>query len=152
MHPQAAKSLRAALPGYADPDSFDRAAMQAATDYLFSEERAHQDEILIRLQLLEIFQKCIGDGETLEAAGAAGPYNSTAQRRAWAAGRLAAACYAIMLADRVHGQRQADAARIAGLERQNEYLRAETRAAARFNTINVPFRKPKPTGDFTHLG
>lgn len=152
MHPQAAKSLRAALPGYADADSFDRAAMQAATDYLYSEDRAHQDEILIRLGMLEILHQTVIDGETLETAGATGPYNSTAQRRAWAAGRLAAACYALMLADRVHGQQRADAARIAALEKQAEYLRAETRAAARFNTINVPFRKPKTAGDFTHLG
>lgn len=151
MHPQAAKSLRAALPGYADPDTFDRAAMQAATDYLYSEDRAHQDEILIRLGLIEILQSALIDGEPLEAVGAAGPYNSTAQRRAWAAGRLSAACYALMLADRIHGQQRADAGRIAGLEKQVEYLRAETRAAARFGTIDVPFRKPKPAGDFSHL-
>lgn len=151
MHPQAAKSLRAALPGYADADSFDRAAMQAATDYVFSEDRAHQDDTLIRLDLLDVLQRAVIDGDTLEAIGADGPYGNTAQRRAWAAGRLAAACYGLMLADRVHGQRRADAATIAGLEKQVDYLRAETRAAARFGTIDVPFRKPKPTGDFVHL-
>lgn len=151
MHPQAAKNLRLALPSYADADTFDRAAMQAATDYLYSEERAHQDEMLIRLGLIDILQQALIDGEPLEAVGAAGPYNSTAQRRAWAAGRLAAACYALLLANRVHVQRQADTARIAGLEKQVDYLRAETRAAARFKDIDVPFRKPKPTGDFVHL-
>jgi hypothetical protein len=82
MHPQSAKNLRQALPGYADADTFDRAAMQAATDHLYSEDRAYQDETLIRLGLIDILQQALIEGEPLEAIGAAGPYTNTAQRRA----------------------------------------------------------------------
>jgi hypothetical protein len=103
------------------------------------------DKTLASLGLLEIARRCLIDGEPLEAAGEAGPYGTCSQQRAWAAGRLTAACHAIHFAEQLEDQRKATSDRIAQLEKALAYARAETRAAARFHTINVPFREKRKT-------
>ncbi len=138
---QTTKNIRQAFPSIPYGSRAWEVTQAAA---LWSEtEDPETDAFLHRLDLLTIAQRCLCDGETLEAAGEAGPYGTAAQRRAWAAGRLAAACEAIQLAKALQNERQADAARIARLERDLAYSRAETRAAARFKDIVVPFREPR---------
>lgn len=140
---QAAKNMRQAFPSIPYGSRAWEVTQAAA---LWSEtEDPETDTFLQRLDLYGIAQRCLVDGDTLEAAGEAGPYGSAAQRRAWAAGRLAAACEAIHLAKSLQSERQADVARIARLERDLAYARAETRAAARFKDIVVPFREPRKT-------
>lgn len=142
MIAQAKKNLRQAIPshGFASPGYplMQTAALWAAG------ELAHVDATLDRLGLLEIAQRALVAGETLEEVGADGPYGSTAQRRAWAAGRLAAACEAMIVAGQMVELQSKAAARIAHLEKKVELLRAETRAAARYGQIKVPFREKQP--------
>lgn len=142
MIAQAKKNLRQAIPshGFASPGY---QLMQAAASWAAG-ELAHVDATLDHLGLLEIARRCLLAGETLEDAGADGPYGSTAQRRAWAAGRLAAACEAMLFADLLVDRERKASERIAYLEKKVELLRAETRAAARYGSINVPFREKQP--------
>ncbi|QND48106.1 hypothetical protein HB780_20930 [Rhizobium lusitanum] len=141
MNSQARKNIRQAFPGIAH-GSREWEVTQAAADWV---EFGGQTlaTLLASLDLLEIARRCLVDGETLEATGEAGPYGTAAQQRAWAAGRLAAACHAIHAAGAIAEERRAAAARIAQLEKALEYARAETRAAAKFKDIVVPFRKPR---------
>lgn len=141
MNSQARKNLRQAIPSSAfGTPGWE--AMQAAVRWTAGE--LHVDVILEQLGLLTIAQRCLVAGETLEEVGAEGPYGTTAQRRAWAAGRLEAACQAMLVAEQVVELQTKAAARIAYLEKKLELARAETRAAARFKTINVPFREKQP--------
>ncbi|MBY5630413.1 hypothetical protein HFO42_20200 [Rhizobium leguminosarum] len=141
MNTQAKKNIRQAFPVIAF-GSREWEATQAAARWVESGAQTFHTS-LISLDLLSIAQRCLMDGETLEAAGEVGPYGTAAQQRAWAAGQLAAACYAIHAAEALTEERRAAAARIAYLEKKVELLRAETRAAARFKDIVVPFRKPR---------
>jgi len=143
MSTQAAKNIRQAFPGLAF-GSPDYEASQAAARWA-SGHVQEDDMTLSALGLLEIARRALVDGDTLEAIGEDGPYGSVAQRRAWAAGRLAAACHAIVLAEQLNAQQRAAAAEIRRLEKKVELLRAETRAAARFHTIDVPFREKRKT-------
>lgn len=142
MNSQARKNIRQAFPVIAF-GSREWEVTQAAADWVQSAQVGPIEEILTQLDLIEIARRCLVDGETLEAAGEAGPYGTAAQQRAWAAGRLAAACHAIHMAEALRAERQATTGRIADLERRLEYARAETRAAARFKDIAVPFREPR---------
>ncbi|GAA4178314.1 hypothetical protein [Shinella granuli] len=142
MIAQAKKNLRQAIPSAAF-GSPGWEAMQAAVGWVDKQD-VGVSNILDQLGLLTIAQRCLVAGETLEEVGAEGPYGTTAQRRAWAAGRLEAACRAMLFADQVVELQTKAAARIVYLEKKVELLRAETRAAARFNTINVPFREKAP--------
>ena len=142
MIAQARKNLRQAIPcaAFGTPGW---ESMQAAARWTAG-ELPQVDSILARLNLLEIAQRALVEGETLEEVGELGPYGSTAQRRAWAAGRLEAACQAMVEAEKVVELQTKAAAKIAYLERKVELLRAETRAAARYGQINVPFREKQP--------
>ncbi|QFY60357.1 hypothetical protein FZ934_07875 [Rhizobium grahamii] len=142
MNGQAAKNIRQAFPGLAF-GSPDYEASQAAARWATEPAAAAGSRFLASLGLLEIAQRCLVDGETLEAAGEAGPYGTCSQQRAWAAGRLAAACHAMVLAEELAAEKKAASDRIAELEQALAYARAETRAAARFHTINVPFREKR---------
>lgn len=142
MNGQVKKNLRQAIPSSAfGTPGWE--AMQAAVRWTAGELQ-HVDDILDQLGLLTIARRCLVAGETLEEVGAEGPYGTTAQRRAWAAGRLEAACRAMVEAEKVVELQNAAAAKIAYLERKVELLRAETRAAARYGQINVPFREKQP--------
>lgn len=142
MIAQAKKNLRQAIPSSAfGTPGWE--AMQAAVSWVAKED-VGVSNILDRLGLLTIAQRCLVAGETLEEVGADGPYGSTAQRRAWAAGRLEAACMAMVYAAQTVELQSKAAAKIVHLEKKVELLRAETRAAARFKTINVPFREKQP--------
>ncbi|MGO8202826.1 hypothetical protein ACC735_26475 [Rhizobium ruizarguesonis] len=141
MNSQARKNIRQAFPVITF-GSNEWEATQAAARWVEKQDVGGAN-ILTSLDLLTIVQLCLVDGETLEAAGEFGPYGTAAQQRAWAAGQLAAACYAIHTAEALTEERRATAARIAYLEKKMELLRAETRAAARFKDIVVPFRKPR---------
>lgn len=144
MNNQARKNIRAALPSIAF-GSADWAASQAAASWVVDVDN-HQAtaDFLSKLGLLTIARRCLVEGVPLEVAGEAGPYGSIAQQRAWAAGMLASACRAMVVASAIQDERILAARKIARLERQAEMLRAETRAAARFKDIVVPFReKPK---------
>ncbi|WP_028748015.1 hypothetical protein [Rhizobium mesoamericanum] len=141
MNSQARKNIRQAFP-VIEFGSPEWEASQAAARWVETREGAHSS-FLNSLDLLTIAQRALIDGDTLEAVGEAGPYGSPAQQRAWAAGRLAAACHAIRFAEALQDERQAAAARIGQLEKALAYARAETRAAARFKDINVPFREPR---------
>ena len=141
MNPQARKNIRQAFPVIVH-GSREWKVTQAAADWVADGAR---DFVwtLDDLDLLEIAQRCLVAGETLEAVGEAGPYGTPAQQRAWAAGRLAAACCAIHMAAGLAAERKAAADRIAQLEKALAYARAETRAAARFKDVVAPFRKPR---------
>lgn len=141
MNSQARKNIRQAFPVITFGSPEWEATQAAARWVEAGAQTFHTD--LSQLDLLTIARRCLVDGETLEAAGEAGPYGTAAQQRAWAAGQLAAACCAINAAEALAEERQATAARIAYLEKKVELLRAETRAAARFKDIVVPFRKPR---------
>ncbi|MGO7758786.1 hypothetical protein [Rhizobium ruizarguesonis] len=141
MNTQAKKNIRQAFPVITF-GSREWEATQAAASWVEKQDVGGAN-ILTSLDLLTIARRCLVDGETLEAAGEFGPYGTAAQQRAWAAGQLAAACYAILAAEALTEERRAAAARIAYLEKKVELLRAETRAAARFKDIVVPFRKPR---------
>jgi hypothetical protein len=141
MNSQARKNIRQAFPVITF-GSREWEATQAAARWVEKQDVGGAN-ILTSLDLMTIVQRCLVDGKTLEAAGEAGPYGTAAQQRAWAAGQLAAACYAIHAAEALTEERRAAAARIAYLEKKVELLRAETRAAARFKDIVVPFRKPR---------
>ena len=140
MNGQARKNIRQAFPSspFGSPEW---EVTQAAARWV--EKPDSYPELLTSLDLLTVAQRALVDGDTLEDIGAAGPYGSPAQQRAWAAGQLAAACYAIKAAEALAEERRATAARIAYLEKKVELLRAETRAAARFKDINVPFREKR---------
>ncbi|MBY3306174.1 hypothetical protein HFO04_25890 [Rhizobium laguerreae] len=142
MNTQAKKNIRQAFPVITF-GSKEWEVTQAAADWVGNNLDRNVSTILAQLDLLTIAQRCLVDGETLEAVGEAGPYGTAAQQRAWAAGQLAAACYAINAAEALTEERRAASARIAYLEKKVELLRAETRAAARFKDIVVPFRKPR---------
>ena len=139
---QSAKNLRQAFPacGYGTPGW---SATQTAARWAAGELN-QVDSILARMNLLEIAQRALVAGETLEEVGELGPYGSTAQRRAWAAGKLAAACDAMVEAERLEETLTRAAAKIAYLEKKLELARAETRAAARYGQIKVPFREKQP--------
>ncbi|NKM30094.1 hypothetical protein [Rhizobium laguerreae] len=141
MNTQAKKNIRQAFPVivFAGPEW---EATQAAARWVERQDVGVAN-ILTSIDLLTIAERCLVNGETLEAVGEIGPYGTAAQQRAWAAGQLAAACYAINAAEALTEERRATAARIAYLEKKVELLRAETRAAARFKDIVVPFRKPR---------
>ncbi|MCW5706099.1 hypothetical protein [Shinella sp.] len=142
MIAQAKKNLRQAIPSSAfGTPGWE--AMQAAVSWVAG-KNPQVDSILDHLGLLTIARRCLVAGETLEEAGAEGPYGSTAQRRAWAAGRLEAACMAMVFAAQTVELQTKAAARIVYFEKKVKLLRAETRAAARFKTINVPFREKQP--------
>lgn len=140
MTPQARKNIRQAFPVivFGSPEY---EATQAAARWV--EQGAKNCTMLTDLDLLTIAQRALVDGETLEAAGEAGPYGTSAQQRAWAAGRLAAACYAIKAAEALLEERQAAAASIAYLTKKVDLQQAEIRAAARYKDIVVPFREPR---------
>ncbi len=144
MSAQAAKNIRQAFPGLAF-GSPDYEASQAAARWVGEPAAGAVSKFIAALGLLDIARRALIDGDTLEAIGEDGPYGSVAQRRAWASGRLAAACHAIVLAEQLDAQQRAAAAEIRRLEKKVELLRAETRAAARFHTINVPFREKRKT-------
>lgn len=142
MNTQAKKNLRQAIPAAAfGTPGWE--AMQAAARWTAG-ETPQVNSILARLNLLEIAQRALVAGETLEEVGELGPYGSTAQRRAWAAGRLEAACRAMVEAERLEETLTAAAAKIVYLEKKLEMARAETRAAARYGQIQVPFREKAP--------
>lgn len=138
---QARRNLREAFKG-------QETISQAGTHvYLYlsaaDEDRNSIDKILTSLGLLRIAQRCLIDGETLLGAGADSPYTTPAQRRAWAAGKLQAAIAAIAVAPQIVERFRSLNQKIAILQQQLSYARAETRAAAKFNQIEVPFREPK---------
>ena len=141
MNGQAKKNIRQAFPVITF-GSAEWEATQAAARWVESETNC--STFLADLDLLAIAQRALVDGDTLEDIGSAGPYGTAAQRRAWAAGQLAAACYSIRWAETLQEERRATTARIAYLEKKVELLRAETRAAARFKDIVVPFRQKPP--------
>jgi len=140
MKSQAAKNIRQAFPVITF-GSREYEVTQAAARWV---EHSHQGaEVLAELDLYTIAHRCLVAGETLEDVGASGPYGTASQRRAWAAGRLAAACCAIHMAEALAEERQEYMEAITRLERKVELLRAETRAAARFKDVVVPFREPR---------
>ncbi|MDG4670889.1 hypothetical protein P9A16_07125 [Shinella sp. 838] len=142
MIAQARKNLRQAIPSAAfGTPGWE--AMQAAARWV-SGQTPQVDSILDKLGLLTIAQRCLVAGDTLEAVGEDGPYGTTAQRRAWAAGRLEAACRAMLVAQQVIELQTKAAAKIVYLEKKLELARAETRAAARYGQIQVPFREKAP--------
>ncbi|WVT73342.1 hypothetical protein QM996_17980 [Sinorhizobium chiapasense] len=141
MNSQARKNIRQAFPVITF-GSREWEVTQAAAEWVQSGE-TNCSTSLAQLDLLEIARRCLVDGETLEAVGEAGPYGTAAQQRAWAAGRLAAACHAIHMAEALKAERQAAAASIAYLTKKVELQYAEIRAAARYKDINVPFREPR---------
>lgn len=142
MNTQAKKNLRQAIPSSAfGTPGWE--AMQAAVGWVDKQD-VGVTNILDKLGLLTIAQRCLVAGDTLEAVGEDGPYGTTAQRRAWAAGRLEAACRAMLVAQQVIELQTKAAARIIYLEKKLELARAETRAAARYGQIQVPFREKQP--------
>lgn len=142
MNTQARKNLRQAIPSAAfGTPGWE--AMQAAARWTAG-ETPQVDSILDKLGLLTIAQRCLVAGDTLEAVGEDGPYGTTAQRRAWAAGRLEAACRAMVEAERLEETLTRAAAKIVYLEKKLELARAETRVAARYGQIQVPFREKAP--------
>ncbi|MBD8650803.1 hypothetical protein IFT66_06895 [Rhizobium sp. CFBP 13726] len=142
MNAQARKNIRQAFPVITF-GSREWEVTQAAARWVESGAQMFHAG-LDSLDLLDIARRCLVDGETLEDAGVSGPYGTAAQQRAWAAGRLSAACCAIHAAEALQEELRAAAARIGYLEKKVELLRAETRAAARFKDINVPFREKRP--------
>lgn len=140
MKSQAAKNIRQAFPliVFASPEWL---ATQAAAKWVA--DGAPACPTLVSLDLFDLAHRCLIGGETLEDVGAGGPYGTAAQRRAWASGRLAVACHAIHVNEALTAHRRATSERIAELERKLEYARAETRAAARFKDVVVPFREPR---------
>ncbi len=141
MKSQAAKNIRQAFPSIVF-GSREYEVTQAAARWVEKQDVGGAN-VLADLDLLDVAHRCLVDGETLEDVGASGPYGTASQRRAWAAGRLAAACHAIHFAEELAEERQAASERIDFLERKVELLRAETRAAARFKDVVVPFREPR---------
>lgn len=141
MNSQVRKNIRQAFPviTFGTPEY---EATQAAARWV-AESGSTCSTFLAQLDLLSIAQRCLVDGDTLEAAGEAGPYGTSAQQRAWAAGRLAAACHAIKAAEALHEERQATAASISYLTKKVDLQQAEIRAAARYKDIVVPFREPR---------
>ncbi|SCB41723.1 hypothetical protein [Rhizobium multihospitium] len=147
MNSQATKNLRQALPD-AEHGSLDNLAAKAAAKWASTPNTAI-DGILDELDLLDVAQRALVTGETLEEIGASGPYGTTAQRRAWAAGKLSAAAYAIVLSVKLLARQRADMAKIAELERRLSHAAAEIRAAKRYGGIIVPFReRRKPAIDW----
>lgn len=141
MNKQALKNLRQAFPG-AEHGTSDHLAARAAAKWA-STPNAGIDAILAELDLLEVAQRALVAGETLEAIGEAGPYGSTAQRRAWAAGQLAAAAHAIVLSVKLLARQLSDMAEIVELKRRMSHAAAEIRAARRYDEVVVPFREPR---------
>ncbi|TCR04064.1 hypothetical protein [Neorhizobium sp. JUb45] len=141
MNVQAAKNLRQALPdaGHGSPDNL---AAKAAAKWASTANIAI-DGILDELDLLDVAQRALMAGETLEEIGMSGPYGSTAQRRAWAAGKLSAAAHAIVLAVKLLARQRADMAKISELERRMSHAAAEIRAARRYDEVVVPFREKR---------
>ncbi|MGO4564801.1 hypothetical protein AB4Z52_06970 [Rhizobium sp. 2YAF20] len=142
MNPQARKNIRQAFPSIVH-GSREWEVTQAAAEWVNVATVATIDQTLADLGLLEIAHSALVAGLPLEDCGQAGPYGTASQQRAWAAGRLVAACDAIWFAGRLAMERDLAVRKIQRLERQAELLRAETRAAARFKDIKVPFRKPR---------
>lgn len=143
MNGQARKNLRQALPGVAFGTPDWEASQAAASWVVDNDNHQYTTDFLGKLGLLTIARRCLVEGVPLEVAGEAGPYGSVAQQRAWAAGMLASACRAMVVAANVKEERLLAARKIWRLERQAELLRAETRAAARFKDIDVPFREKR---------
>lgn len=139
MNSQAAKNLRQALP-VAEHGSLDNLAAKAAAKWASTPNPAI-DGILDELDLLDVAQRALVAGETLEEIGAVGPYGSTAQRRAWAAAKLSAAAHAIVLAVKLLARQRADMAKIAELNRRMSHAAAEIRAARRYGEVVVPFQE-----------
>lgn len=138
MSTQVRKNIRDALAG--NPDRFELGLIAAE----FAANPT-DDDFLARLGLTEIARAALLAGDTLEAVGAAGPYATPAQRRAWAAGRLSAAIAALPVAAELERERRAAAEREADLTRQLAAARLEIKAAWRASSAssNVPFRDPK---------
>lgn len=141
MNPQARKNIRQAFPSIVHL-SREWEATQCAARWVEAGAQSFHT-CLSSLDLLDIAHRCLVEGETLEDVGASGPYGTAAQRRAWAAGRLAAACCAIHVAEELSEERKEYTAAIAKLKRDLDYARAETRAAARFKDLDIPFRAPR---------
>lgn len=143
MKPQVRKNIRQAFLGqdmtFGSPAWL---ASQAATRYV-DEQPAAVDRVLAAMNLLTVAQRALLAGEDLEAVGDSGPYATAAQRRAWAAGRLSAACHAMALAEKL-AENQARITEL--LKRKDEKiarLTTSNRAAWKATNIEVPFRDPK---------
>lgn len=141
---QATKNLRQAMLGLStDFGAPAWEAMQAAARWA---ERPTPDvgAILERLDLAALARACLVDSVPLEVAGECGPYATASQRRAWAAGRLCAAAFAIHAAEAMLAEQKAAHEREAALQRKVDRLLVENRAAWRASKVDVPFKEPPP--------
>lgn len=89
MTPQSRKNIRQAFLGQSAAFGTPAwHASQAAVRYVEGQTPA-VDRVLSAMDLLIVAQRALLAGEDLEAVGDSGPYGTAAQRRAWAAPRLA---------------------------------------------------------------
>lgn len=146
MIPQARKNIRQAFlgqsMGFGEPAWH---ASQAAVRYIEGQSPA-VDRVLAAMDLLIIAQRALLGGEDLEAVGDSGPYGTAAQRRAWAAGRLSAACHAMVVAEKLAENQERISNLLARKDEKIARLTASNRAAWKATNIDVPFREPKPAG------
>jgi hypothetical protein len=146
MNPQAKKNIRQAFLGQST--AFEMPAWhasQAAVRYI-ERQAPEVDRVLAAMDLLIIAQRALLAGEDLEAVGGSGPYGTATQRRAWAAGRLSAACNAMVVAEKLAENQQRISKLLARKDEKIARLTASNRAAWKATNIDVPFREPKPTG------
>jgi hypothetical protein len=141
---QSTNNIRDALRGHPGAVELGRAAAR----YIENPDPAIT-KVLADLDVAAIAHSALLGGETLEAAGAAGPYASRAQRAAWAAGRVRAACEAIVFAEELLVERKKLGEREAKLHLALEASRVEARAYAKALPVTVPFREVKRRHDWS---
>lgn len=146
MSPQARKNIRQALlgqlMGFGEPGWM---ASQAAANYIAAEDRTTADRVLAGLGLLTVAQRALLVSEDLEAVGDSGPYATASQRRAWAAGRLSAACFAMAMAEKLAENQARVSELMARKDERIARLTTSNRAAWKATNIDVPFREPNPS-------